>query len=136
MFNIELQVMMVELIINTMLQRQYEKAKEEFGDNKKSVEERLVFHGSSKETIEKIIEEGFKLDDKGMEAWNGSGVYMTTVDPNGSILCSKVGSMMLLSSALLGEKGKDYISGQSLDVLVLRKAEYLLPKYIIHFAKK
>lgn len=44
--------------------------------------------------------------------------------------------MMLLSFALLGEAGKDYSNGDSPNVLVFKKAEYLLPKYVVHFAKK
>ena len=131
---------MVEHIINKTLQRQYEKAKEEFAkEKKKSVEERLVFHGTEKDAIEKIIEEGYKIGGEGVAVRNGrvfgSGVY-TAVDPNVSIPYSNGGSMMLLSSALVGEPGKDYSNGASADVLVLKKAEYLLPKYIVHFTKK
>jgi hypothetical protein len=75
------------------------------------VEQRLVFHGTDKDAIEKIIEEGFKIGGEGVKVRNGraygSGVY-TAVDPIISIRYSKAGSMMLLSYALLGEKGKDY----------------------------
>ena len=89
--------------------------------------------------IEKIIEEGYKIGGEGVAVRNGrvfgSGVY-TAVDPNVSIPYSNGGSMMLLSSALVGEPGKDYSNGASADVLVLKKAEYLLPKYIVHFTKK
>lgn len=50
--------------------------------------ERLVFHGTRKDAIEKIIEEGFKIAGEGVEVQHGrscgSGVY-TALDPNISV---------------------------------------------------
>ncbi|GLJ17147.1 hypothetical protein SUGI_0296690 [Cryptomeria japonica] len=128
----------VEHILNKKLQMVYEKAKEELEKQRKSVEEMLVFHGTNKDAIEKIIEEGFKIGGQGVEVRHGTaygtGVY-TALDPNTSISYSK-GGMILLSSALIGEKGNDFKEGGSSNVLVLHKTEYLLPKYIVHFEKK
>ncbi|GLJ17149.1 hypothetical protein SUGI_0296770 [Cryptomeria japonica] len=131
-------VIKVEHILNKKLQMVYEKAKEELEKQRKSVEEMLVFHGTDKDAIEKIIEEGFKIGGQGVEVRHGtvygSGVY-TALDPHTSINYSR-GGMILLSSALIGEKGNDFNEGASSDVLVLHKTEYLLPKYIVHFVKK
>ncbi|KAH9330190.1 hypothetical protein KI387_002298 [Taxus chinensis] len=131
-------VIKVEHIFNKSLQIQYEKAKEALKREKKCVEEMLVFHGTDKDAIEKIIEEGFKIGGEGVEVRHGSvygkGVY-TALDPNTSISYSK-GGMILLSSALIGEKGTDYKEGGSTNVLVLHKTEHLLPKYIVHFIQK
>jgi len=129
---------MVELIINKTLHKQFEKAKEEFAQKKISFTERLVFHGTDMKAIEKIIEEGFKIGGEGVEVRNGAaygkGVY-TAVDPIITVPYSKGGRMMLLSFALLDDQGKEYSQGHSSDVLVMKRAEHLLPKYIVHYTE-
>lgn len=135
----EYKVVMVELIINKTLQKQFEKAKEEFEQKKINFTERLVFHGTDMKAIEKIIEEGFKIGGEGVEVRNGAvygkGVY-TAVDPIISVPYSKGGKMMLLSIALLDDQGKEHSQGHSSDVLVMKRAEHLLPKYIVHYTER
>eukprot|EP01018_Ginkgo_biloba_P035956 Gb_31147 [translate_table: standard] len=129
----------VELILNMELQKRYETSKQKFTEEKKKVEEMLVFHGTDKNAIEKIIEEGFKIGGDGIPVRNGrafgSGVY-TALDPSISIDYTRGGSMVLLSLALVGQEGSDYNKGGNDGVFVLHKSDYLLPKYIVHFQKK
>ncbi|GLJ17142.1 hypothetical protein SUGI_0296600 [Cryptomeria japonica] len=124
--------------MNKKLQGAYEKAKEELEKKRKIVKEKWVFHGSDKESIEKIIGGGFKIGGQGVEVRNGNkygrGVY-TSLDASISITYSKDG-MMLLSSALIGQEGIDFKKGGSRDVLVLHKTKYLLPMYIVHFVER
>ncbi|GLJ13963.1 hypothetical protein SUGI_0223310 [Cryptomeria japonica] len=135
----EYKVVKVELILNIALTKSYEKAKQKFIEAKKPLEEMLVFHGTDRNAIEKIVEEGFKIGGDGIPVRNGraygSGVY-TASDASISIPYAKGLNMLLLSLALIGKEGSDYKTGGSQNIFVLDKTEYLLPKYIVHFETK
>ncbi|GLJ15080.1 hypothetical protein SUGI_0246490 [Cryptomeria japonica] len=127
----------VELIFNKILQESYDTAKQELMKNNSKVLEMFVFHGTDKSAIEKIVQEGFKIGGKGVSVRNGAvygtGVY-TALDPDISVDYSRGSGMMLLSLALVGQEGIHYNKGGSADVYVLHNPEYLLPRYIVHFA--
>ncbi|KAH9314167.1 hypothetical protein KI387_022794, partial [Taxus chinensis] len=120
----EHKVVKVELILNIALTKSYEKAKQKFIEDSKPVEEMLVFHGTDRNAIEKIVEEGFRIGGEGIPVRNGraygSGVY-TASDPSISIPYAKGLNMLLLSLALIGKEGTDYKKGGSEDVFVLDK---------------
>eukprot|EP01018_Ginkgo_biloba_P039082 Gb_32246 [translate_table: standard] len=132
-------VVKVELILNKLLQSRYDRAKQEFEAKNKKMQQKLVFHGTDQNAIENIIQEGFKIGGQGVSVRNGSaygaGVY-TELDPDTSVGYSMGLGMMLLSLALVGQEGIDYNKGGSADVIVLPRADILLPRYIVHFMDK
>lgn len=121
-----------------MLHERYEKKKQQFIAENKPVNEILIFHGTLRENIDKIVKEGFKVGgEEGVAircgAAYGHGVY-AAADPEISVHYSKGHGMMLLSLALPGELGKDYTLGGAPDIYVIKKGDQLLPRYIVHFS--
>lgn len=103
------------------------------------MQQRFVFHGTDKNAIENIVQEGFKIGDQGVSVRNGdvygTGVY-TAVDPDISISYSNRSGMMLLSLALIGQEGAHYNKGATSNIFVVKNADYLLPRYIVHFVNR
>ena len=130
-----MQVTRVECIYNELLLNRYQIMKE-LKEKDTACEERWVFHGTDASAVDKIIEEGFKIGGKGVPikcgAAYGHGVY-TAIDPDISVHYTKGSKMMLLSVAILGRKEKDFTHGGSENVLVIKDASQLLPRYVVHF---
>jgi hypothetical protein len=130
-----MQVTKVEVIYNASLLQRFQIMKE-LKEKETSFEERWVFHGTDASAVDKIIAEGFKIGGQGVAikcgASFGHGVY-TAINPDISVHYSKGSNMMLLSVAILGQEGKDFTYGGSKDVLVIKNASQLLPKYVVHF---
>ncbi|MCO5567021.1 hypothetical protein L7F22_020704 [Adiantum nelumboides] len=127
----------VEYTWNQELDDRYQIKKQLFEKEKKAVNELLVFHGTTKESIDKIVREGFKVGgEKGVPircgAAYGHGVY-TAASPEISIPYSQSSKMMLLSIALCGKLNVDYTLGGSEDIFVVKQGDQLLPRYIVHF---
>lgn len=131
-----MQVTKVEFIYNESLLKRFQIMKE-LKEKDTACEERWVFHGTDASAVDKIIAEGFKIGGEGVPikygAAYGHGVY-TAIDPDISVPYSKGSNMMLLSVAILGQKGEDFTHGRSEDVLVIKDASQLLPKYVVHFS--
>eukprot|EP01018_Ginkgo_biloba_P039120 Gb_11774 [translate_table: standard] len=130
-------VVKVEYILNKLLQSRYDRAKQEFEAKNKKMQQMLVFHGTDQNAIEKIVQEGFKIGGQGVSVRNGSafgaGVY-TALDPDTSVDYSRGSGMMLLSFALVGQEGIDFNKGRTPDVIVLPRADILLPSYSSTFS--
>lgn len=131
-----MQVTKVEVIYNESLLKRFQITKE-LKEKETACEEKWVFHGTDASAIDKIIAEGFKIGGQGVAikcgASYGHGVY-TAIDPDISVPYSKRSNMMLLSVAILGQGKKDFTYGGSENVLVIKDASQLLPKYVVHFS--
>lgn len=131
-----MQVTKVEVVYNESLLKRFQIKVEELKEKDTACEERWVFHGTDATAVDKIIAEGFKIGGEGVAmkvgAIYGHGVY-TAIDPDISVPYSIGSNMMLLSVAILGQKQKDFTYGGSEDVLVIKDASQLLPKYVVHF---
>ena len=132
------QIKEVEYTRCTFLEQKYEARKKEIGHSGAEVEERLLFHGTSKEAIDKIIREGFKVGGEEVIMKTGciygKGVYVAA-NPETAMQYAKESRMMLLSRAVCGSKGVHHNFGATNDIFVLRKGDQILPCYIVHFNK-
>lgn len=129
-------VVKVEVIHNAELSTRYNFMKGSFANQKMPTDETFVFHGTTKESIEKIIKEGFKVGGEGVPmrcgAAHGRGVY-TATNPEISMPYSKDAGMMLLSLLLVGNENVNHTKAGE-NVIVVKDARQLLPLYIVHFS--
>ena len=120
----------------SILEEKYEARKKEIGQSGVEVSERLLFHGTSKEAIDKIIREGFKVGGEEVTMKTGcvygKGVYVAA-NPETAMEYAKSSRMMLLSRAVCGSNGVHHNFGGTTDIYVLMKGDQLLPCYIVHF---
>ena len=130
------QIKEVEYTRSSILEQKFEARKKEIGQSGGKVAERLVFHGTSKEAIDKIIREGFKVGGEEVTMKTGcvygKGVYVAA-NPETAMQYAKTSRMMLLSRAVCGSKDVHHNFGATKDIFVLRKGDQLLPCYIVHF---
>ena len=130
------QIKEVEYTRSSILEQKYEARKKEIGQSGAEVTERLLFHGTSKEAIDKIIREGFKVGGEEVTMKTGcvygKGVYVAA-NPETAMQYAKTSGMTLLSRAVCGSKDVHHNFGATKDIFVLRKGDQLLPCYIVHF---
>ena len=133
------QLKKVVVIENETLKIVYEKAKDDLEQGGKKVEEMWVFHGADRDARKKIRKEGFKIGGEGVAMKNGDdygrGVY-TSIYASRALPYAPDDSVVLLCSALVGQEGIDFNYGGSKDIFVIRKTEYLLPRFLIHFENR
>jgi RNA:NAD 2'-phosphotransferase (TPT1/KptA family) len=129
------QIEAVEYTRCSALEERYEASKKEI-EARTAANERLLFHGTSNEAIDKIIREGFKVGGQEVAirtgAVYGQGVYVAA-NPETAMEYARDSKMMLLSLAACGSFRTDHKFGGSEDIFVLTKGSQLLPRYIVHF---
>lgn len=137
----------VELVKNPKLWQSFEKKREEFRMAGLPSQPLLLFHGTRKENIDKIVQDNFNLDRVANGRKYGDGVYLSE-RPELSAIYSGGSDSILLCQVLLGRTTcgrltQGFDSAEVKDcrddrcyAVVIANAEQIFPTYIINYSKR
>ena len=130
-------VICIEFVVNQAQHEKYNARKIEFSENNISTKEILVFHGTRKKNIKKIITDGFKVGGvDGHESVNGSaygkGIYTSTVAETPVSYADN--PCVVALKCLPGNKEQHCTVPRGKPTwLILHSSSQTLPCYVIYF---
>lgn len=121
----------VELIINPALHKRYQKHKERLQRRGQPVIESYTFHGTTKEGVDAIAKEGFRLNRSAYKLTLGPGIY-SSESPD---MASRYGgnSKLLLLNRICPCSRSQRLGNGSNHQIVVHTPDQILPMYILHY---
>jgi len=132
----------VEYIINPPLLKRYHEFKQALQSRGESVQERLVFHGTTGHAIDAIVKEGFKVGGVDVPSRHGSsygvGIYVSESPAVAMGYIQDSTSSRLLFARLCPSSDMYRKAGPNseLQIIVCKSRDQILPTYVVHFTRR